>query len=316
MDRQLLLAKKEVTYGTDPVAIAANTVLARNVSHQLMGTRVTPNTAKPGVGAEADHVYGQHVRVGYEIPLAGHPTLASAPLWGPIMKACGWTETIVATGGDESVTYALRTDPSASDSMTLVWRDAKRLHKVLGWRGRVGLKLSAGQIPVLVVTGLGLYVPVVAGAALAHADATFGNWQDAKPVANGTTSFDFDGVAGLGVREFGFEQSENVKFVDLPEEENVQIVGLREFKGNAKFTTPPVATINFEDRWVDGGIYDFSMVHQSSPSSIVTINGRGQVLEPSYARDDDQDTASMGIKAVPSSLTTDDELAIVLTWPG
>ncbi|MFN3513460.1 MAG: hypothetical protein ACK41C_10465 [Phenylobacterium sp.] len=312
MDRQLLLAKKEVTYGTDAAAVAANTVLAEEVQFRLLDTRVQPNPAKPGVGPVASHVYGQHAELGFKIPLAGSGDAGVAPKWGPIMKACGWNETVVA---DTSVTYALMENPIGADSMTLVWRDGnRRLHKVLGWRGRVGLELTAGQRPMLVINGRGLHVPVATAAAeLAHADASFAGWNDAKPVASGTTQFTFDGISGLGLRALSFEQSDNVKFTDVPEQENVELVGARRFTGQQRITCPLASTINFENKWVAGDVVTWAMTHGSVAGLIATINGRTQVLAPEYSRDDDHDVLGCGLELVPSSLTTDDDLSIVLT---
>lgn len=312
MDRQLLLAKKEVTYGTDPVPVAAQTLWAEDVTHKLTGSRVTPNPAKPGVGPVADHTYGEHAEVSFKIPLNGSGTAGTAPKWGPIMKACGWAETLVAV---TSVTYALMANPRLADSMTLVWRDGnRRLHKVLGWRGRVGFELTAGQRPMLTFTGKGLYVPVdTAGAELAHADADFTGWNDVKPVAQGTTTFSFAGITGLGIRELGFDQSDNVRFIDVPEQENVELVGDRTFTGKLKTTTPLPSALNYETKWTAGTVDVFALVHGATAGKIVTINGRTQILDPAYSRDNGDDVISCGLKLVPSALTTDDDIAIVLT---
>lgn len=312
MDLQLLLAKTEVTYGTDPVAVAANTILAEEPTFQLQGTRVTPAVAKPGVGPVADHTYGEHVVLGFKIPLVGGGVEGEAPLWGPIMLACGWDETIVA---DTSVTYSLAPNPKLADSMTMKWRDGnRRVHLVKGWRGRVGLELSAGKRPMLVFMGKGLHTVVTTAAAeLAQADADFTGWNDCKPVASGTTTFALGGVTGLGIRELNFDQSDNVKFIDVPEQENVRLLGERAFTGKIKTTTPLPSTLNYEQKWVDGSVVTFAMVHGSTAGLIATINGRTQLIQPDYSREEGDDVASMDTKLVPSSLTTDDDLAIVLT---
>jgi hypothetical protein len=309
MDRQLLLIKKEVTYGTDPTAAATNTIWAEDVEFKPSeGSRVTPNPAKPGVGPVADHVFGQYVDLAFKIPLIGSADPGEAPKWGPLMKACGWGETVVA---DTSVTYALMANPRAADSITAKWRDGnRRLHLAKGGRGRVGLQLSAGQRPMLVFNMKLLHTVVSqAGADLAHADADFSDWLDAKPVASGTTTFSLDSVSGLGLRELSFNQSDNVRFIDVPEQKNVELLGERTFTGNLKTTTPQPNTLNYEQLWVDGEVVTWSMVHDSN----VTINGRSQILAPAYSRDNGDDVVTAGLKLVPSSLTTDDDLAIVLT---
>lgn len=312
MDRQLLLAKKETTYGTDAVAAAIDTIWAEGVDFKLTGQRVTPDPSKPGVGPVADHTYGEHCLVSFKIPLVGSGAAGTAPKWGPIMKACGWGETVVAA---TSVTYGLMANPRLADSLTLQWRDGnRRSHKVRGFRGRVGLELTAGQRPMLVITGKGLHEDVItAGAELAHADANFTGWLDSKPVAQGTTTFTLAGVSGLGLRELGFEQSDNVRFIDVPEQENVELVGERSFTGRLKITTPLASALNTETKWKAGAVDVWSMIHTMGAGKIVTINGRSQIIEPSYARENGDDVLSAGLKLVPSSLITDDDLSIVLT---
>lgn len=313
MDRQLLLAKQEVTYGVDSTTAATNAIYAEDIQYRLAGQRVTPNPAKPGVGPVADHTYGEHAEVTFKVPLAGSGVAGTAPKWGPLMKASGWGETLVA---DTSVTYALLADPlTASTSMTLKWRDGnRRVHLVTGFRASVSFELSAGQRPMLVFSGKGLHTVVsTAGAVLAHADADFTGWLDAKPVASGTTTFAYGGVSGLGLRELSFQQSDNVKFVDLPEQENVRHLGERVFTGSLKITCPLPSTLNLETKWVAGTVDTWSMVHGGTAGNICTVNGRSQLIDPMYERQDGDDVAGANLKLVPSSLTTDNDLALVLT---
>lgn len=316
MERQLLIAKKETAYGTDANPAAVNSVWAEDVTFKPTGQRVTPNPAKPGVGPVADHTYGEHAAFGFKIPLAASGVLGQAPAWGFILKACGWDETISNVVGSESVTYSLMANPTACDSLSVLWREAKRAHKMLGWRGRASVELGAGNRPMLVVNGIGLFVPVVAAAELVHADANFATWKDAKPVANGTSTMSFAGVSDLGIREFSFEQSDNVVFVDVPGQENVTLAGGRTFTGKMKVTTPPIGTLNLEDKWVSGAVSAWSLTHGvlQGAGNIVTVNGRAQVSDaPEYARDNGVDTTSCSLKLVPSTLTNDDDLVIVCT---
>lgn len=313
MDRQLLLIKQEVTYNLDPVAAAVDTVLAEDVQYRMTGQRVTPNPAKPGVGPVADHTYGEVAEVTFKVPLAGSGTAGTAPKWGKLMKASGWGEALVAL---TSVTYSLLADPlTDSTSVTLTWRDGnRRVHTVTGARGKVDFELSAGQRPMLVFMFRGLHHDVTTAAGvLAHADANFTGWNDAKPVASGTTTFAYAGVSGLGLRELSFQQSDNVKFVDLPEQENVRHLGERVFTGAKKITCPLPSALNLETKWKAGTVDTWSMVHGATAGNIATINGRSQLIDPTYERTDGDDVAGANLKLVPSSLTTDNDLALVLT---
>ena len=312
MDRQLLLAKKEVTYGTAPVLSPADALLAENVTFKLADTEVTLNTAKPGSGAEPAKSFGQHCELGFEIQLATSGALGVAPKWGHLPKACGWSETIVAA---TSVTYAMMVNALLADSETFIWRDGEmRKHLVTGWRGRMGLKLSAGGIPKLTFNGRGLHHDVTqAAGVLVHADADWTGWKDADPVSKDTTTFEFDGIAGLGVREFGFEQSDNVKYINVPGQENVQLRGERKFTGNAKFTEPPPNTINFETIWRRKLIKPFSMVHGQTAGDVFTVNGNTQIGAPDYSRDDESDVVGFSTTPIPTSRSSDNELQLVLT---
>jgi hypothetical protein len=161
--------------------------------------------------------------------------------------------------------------------------------------------------------GRGLHQDVTTAAALVQADATWTGHNDSRPVAQGTTAFTFDGVSGLGIRQFSFESSDNVRFIDVPEQENVDLVGERAFTGRCRMTTPLPSALNLETAWKAGTKKVFALTHESAAGKIVTINGRTQVVEPNYSRDNEDDVVDFGLELVPSALNTDDELSIVLT---
>lgn len=310
MDRQLLLFKTETTYGTDPVAAAVNTLLAENVRFQLRGTDVTSDPAKPGVGASPSQTYGEHAEVTFEIPLAASGTAGVAPAWGPLMLAAGWTEDVEE---DASVTYSLLADPSSADSGTFVWRDARRLHKITGARGRIGVRLQSGQRPMLTATFKGLYTPVAAGAALVSADADFDGWNDARPIQQGRTTFSLAGT-NMPLRELSADPSDNVIFADLPHQENVQLLGERAYAGRLKCSMPAVGTYNPETAWISRARQGFVLTHEAaSAGRVITITGQGQVGEPSYSRDNNEDVFEQSFKLLGTTLADSDDMVIVLT---
>lgn len=309
MDRQLLIAKKETTYGTDAAPASIDTLRAENVRYGLKGQMVETDPAKPGVGAAPSFVYGEHVELSFDIPLAAGGVAGTAPKWGKLLKACGWGETIVAT---TSVTYGLLTDPTSSDSFTFIWRDAKRLHKILGARGKVDFKLTAGQRPMLTFTFRGLYVPVTAGAALVPADATFTDWVESRPIAQGRTTFSFGGVQ-MPLRDLSVSAGDNVVFADLPHQENVQLLGERAYTGKIKASMPAVGTFSPETHWLSRARQAFTLAHETAAGSIVTLSGGGEIGEPSYSREQGEDVFECPIRLLGSTLAASDDIAIVLT---
>ncbi|MCX7586540.1 hypothetical protein [Phenylobacterium sp. 58.2.17] len=318
MDRQLLLAKVEAAYpaaGDAPQAlVAANAIWAEDVQYKGSGQRERSNPAKPGAGIVAEQTYGEHSTLTFKVPLAGSGTPGEAPAWGELMAACAWAETIDATVGLESVTYKPMPNQALAKSVTFKWRDAERAHVIIGARGKVGLELSPGQRPMLVFSFKGMHLDPTASAELVHADAVWAAWLDAKTVANGTSTMSFAGIANLRLREFSFDQDDNVRFIDAPGVELVTIAGDRVLTGQMKVGTPPLGTLNLEGKWKSGDVSVFSVTHGTVPGNIVTINGRVQVSDaPTYGREDGMDTASNPILAVNSGLDKDDDLAIVIT---
>lgn len=309
-DRSFLLAKVEVTYGVDSVAAAANVVWAENVQYKIAAQgRERGMPAKPGVGQTPGQVYGEHATLSFEVPLAASGAAGTAPKWGPLMLSCGWAEAIVA---DTSVTYALAANPQAATSQTIAWNDGRRLHQVLGFRGRVGLRVTAGKRPMLTFSGRGLYVPVTTRALPAHGDVNWAGWADANPVAQGRTTFALDGV-DLPLRELSLEASDNVLFNDLPHQENVTLRGPRTFSGSLKATTPLPSAKNLETLWQDGSNVVAQMVHEATAGAVVTVNLKAQLGEPDYSDDKGEDVFSSALDLTPSALNLDDEFSLVLT---
>lgn len=310
MDRQLLLAKVESQYGTDSEPAAVNTVLAEAVRFSLNGERVKGDPARPGVAQIAGHTHGVHAELQFEVPLAASGAAGVAPGWGALLLACGWDETIVA---ETSVTYQRLFEPAGAPSDTIIWRDSRRLHKMTGARGRAGWRIQAGQRPMLVFNFKGLHSPVAAGAALAAADADFTGWKDSRPVAQGRTQFSFGGDA-MPLREFNLDAADNVRFIDLPHQENVQLLGPMGWSGKIKASTPPVGTVNFESLWEAGGLNVMAFTHESEEGETVTVNARAQVSgAPDYSRDGDEDVVDVPLEFLPQGLTAKDEVSIVLT---
>lgn len=309
MNRQALFAKKELVYGTAVALTAADVVHAENVKYQPKGEVVKGDPAKPGYGAVPGVVYGEHGELSFDIPLAASGTAGVAPKWGMFLKACGWGEDVVAT---TSVTYGLG-NPGLADSMTLKWRDAKRTHILAGARGRVSLKLAAGQRPMLSFVFKGLHADVTASAAPVAADVTWEGWNDSLPIQQGRTTFSLGGVA-MTMRDFSLDSSDNVRFTDVPHQENIELLGARELTGKFKAGVPPIGDFNPETKWRTNEILTSALVHGvGSAGNIVTINSRGQLGEPSYSRDNDQDLFEAGFTLCGSNLGADDDIAIVLT---
>jgi hypothetical protein len=150
---QLLLAKIETTYDTDPTpTAAANSILALDPSIKE-GIDPVRRPAQIGSLSRLGSVDGKKmVEVAFKIEIKGSGTAGTAPRIGPLLRACGFGETIVS---NTSVTYL---PVSASfESVTIWFYIDGRLHKVTGCRGDVKFTTEAGQFAVAEFTLKGRY---------------------------------------------------------------------------------------------------------------------------------------------------------------
>jgi len=150
----VILAKSEVTYGTDPTPTGgANAMLVSNVNINPLQAQNVPRDLITGyMGGFQQLVGNRFVEVSFEVELVGSGTAGSAPAWGPLMLACAFAETITAT-----VRVDYTPVSSAFGSATIYWYDDGLLHKLTGARGNVTVRMGAGGRPVLAFTFRGLY---------------------------------------------------------------------------------------------------------------------------------------------------------------
>src|SRR5437879_1663299 len=99
MRNVLLLAKIEVTVGTDPVPAAAlNSMLARAITPQpVMAEFAERSNIRPYFGTNGQVAVAQHSECELEVELASSGAAGTAPAWGPLLQACGFSETLTAS---------------------------------------------------------------------------------------------------------------------------------------------------------------------------------------------------------------------------
>ena len=148
-----ILAKIESTYGTDSTPTeGANAILVSNVSiTPIVAQNVDRDLVRPYLGASEQLVGTLYVQMQFDVELAGSGAAGTAPAYGPLLRACGFVETVTASVRTE---YNLTTP--ASDSVSIYYFLDGVKHVVRGCRGSVTLRLGAGERPVLSCNFLGL----------------------------------------------------------------------------------------------------------------------------------------------------------------
>ncbi|WP_315742838.1 MULTISPECIES: phage tail tube protein [unclassified Bradyrhizobium] len=304
--KQVLLAKIEATYGTDPALTGAlNAILAKNVSIQPMdGSDVSRDLVTPNFGNQPSFTAEEHVTITFDTELAGSGTAGTAPAWGPLLRACGCAEVIVAT---TSVTYTPITD-NIESAYFKFWMGGT-LHAIKGARGSAKLTANAQGIPIISWTFMGLWVaPSEVSAAVPTLTAF------KKPVIvnkTNTPTFTVNSVP-LVMRNFTFDMANQVEPRMLVGSESVLITDHRE---QIDFTCEavPVSTLDPYALAKAATTVPVSLVHGTVAGNIATLS----VLTAQFKRPTGYQQ-NQGIAEWPLSMTAlpnagNDQFSLALT---
>jgi len=298
--KKILLAKIEVTYGTDAVPTgAANAIQTSNLEiSPLEGDEVSRNLDKPTLGNELSLIVGAHVMVEFDVEYAGSGAAGTAPAFGPLKRLCGQDQTINA-GID--VQYAPVSSGEEAGTMYLHFDGQK--HAMLGARGTESLRLSPKGIPVHHYKFTGLWVDP---ASVADPVPDFSNFQQPLAVTNSNTpTFTLHGFAG-NLIDFTFDQNNEVVYRNVVGEESVQIVD-RAPTGSITIEAPPLGAKNFFTIAKANTTGAIQIIHGTAAGFINQFDAPNvQVLNPRYGESDKIRTLTMDLAFIPSSSGDDD----------
>ncbi len=148
-----ILAKIESTYGTDSTPTeAANALLVSNVSiNPLNAQNVSRDLIRPFLGGSEQLVGVANIEMSFDVEFAGSGAAGTAPAYGPLLRACGFAETLAASIRAE---YNLVTP--VTDSVSIYYFSDGVKHVARGCRGDVSIKMGVKERPVLSFKFLGL----------------------------------------------------------------------------------------------------------------------------------------------------------------
>lgn len=148
-----VLAKIETTYGTDAVPTGgANAILVSNVTaNPLNAQNVDRGLIRAYLGGSEQLVGTAFKEASYDVEIQSSGTLGTAPPWGPLLRACGFAETITAS---TRVEYTPITN--GVESLTQYIFDSGVLHKLLGSRGNAQFNLGVSERPIFSFNFLGI----------------------------------------------------------------------------------------------------------------------------------------------------------------
>jgi cell wall assembly regulator SMI1 len=91
-----ILAKIEVTYGTDPTPTGgSNALLVSNLTiNPINAQNVDRDIIRAYLGGSEQLLGTRYQEMSFDVEMVGSGTVAVAPAWGPLLRACGMGETI------------------------------------------------------------------------------------------------------------------------------------------------------------------------------------------------------------------------------
>jgi hypothetical protein len=303
--KRTILAKTEVTYGTDPTPTGvANAILVRNLNiTPLSAEVVSRDLIRPYLGASEQLLASSYVSVDFEVEMAGAGTAGTAPAYGPLLQACGLAETLLAV---TSATYAPVS--TAFKSATIYYNVDGVLHKITGARGNVELNIAAGQIPTFKFSFTGLYNAPTDTAAPSVTYTAF----QTPLVANNdnTTGFSLFSYSGI-LSSLALNLNNAVAFRNLIGLEDVLMTD-RQVNGTCVIEAPNIATKDFFSIALGNTLGALDITHGITAGNRVQVtSARVDISNPTYQDMNGIQMMQIPLTLVPST-TGNDEISIVV----
>jgi hypothetical protein len=263
--RRVLLAKKETGYGTDPTATATNAIQVTNVEvTPIESDNVEPASFQGFIGnsTRSTLVANKRVSITFDVELGGSGAAGTAPAFGPLLEACGMTETVVSA---TSVTYA--PDPTPTDSVTICSYYDGSLHKITGARGTVTFSMTAGQFPLASFQFIGIFNTVTAGGST----TTIANQAAALEINDtNVTTATFHGETSQRIESFDFALNNSLIYKETASNQQAIIVD-RTPGGTAVIEAPSLGSVNYFTKVTGTTTASSSIAIGASAGNITTL---------------------------------------------
>jgi hypothetical protein len=304
--KRLILAKSEVTYGTDSSPVGADAVLVRNLDiTPLEADTVSRDLIRPYLGNSEQLLANTRVGITFEVELAGSGTAGTAPRFGSLLKACGFSETVVAT---TSVTYAPVS--SSFSSATIYFNNDGVLHKATGCRGTFTMTCNLNEIPVISFTMTGIYNAPTDTVAPA---TTYTN--QATPVIfkeGNTSNFSLLSYAGC-LMNVSFDVANEVVHRELIGCTRQVLITNRAPAGEVVIEAPTIAQKDYFTIANNNTTGSLTFTHGTTAGNIVAFTAQKvDLTNPSYSDSDGIQMLNLPYVAIPTS-AGNDEVSLVFT---
>lgn len=304
--KRVILAKIETTYGTDAIPTgAANAILVRNLN-------VTPQDAdfvdrdlvRPYLGRSEQLPAAFRAMLDFEVEIAGAGAAGTAPAYAPLLRACGFAETLTALTKADYAPIS-----TGFESVSIYMNVDGVLHKLTGARGTVSISMKVKDIPVFKFQFTGIYNAVTDVALPAP---TYTAFQTPLTVTNlNTTPFTLHSYNAV-LSEFQLDMTNSIVHRTLVGGAEAVLITDREPQGSL---TIEATTVAAKDWWAlakAATLGAIDITHGTTAGNKVQItSSRVQLTKPQYQDMDGIAMIQMGTNYVPSTAGNDELLISV-----
>jgi len=302
--KRVILIEEESTYNTDAGPDGADAVLVKDLSIVPQQSDViSRDLIRPYLGASEQLLANTRVECTFSVELAGSGTAGTAPRYGKALKACGFSETIVA---NTSVTY----DPvSASfDSVTIHYNLDGVRHKVTGARGTFSITANVGEIPTIDFTMTGVYV---APDDSAQPSVTYAN--QATPLIfkqGNTTDLEVMGLTTAKLSSYSLEMGNEIVYRELVGGSGEVLLTNRNVTGSVSIEAVALGTKDYFALALANTLGIIKFTHGTAAGNKVKVaSAKADISDVSYGDLDGIAMLEIPFTAVPST-SGNDELEI------
>jgi len=302
-----ILAKSEATYATSSTPANTDAVLVRNLElTPLAGDVVSRDLLRPYLGNSEQLIARTYAELTFEVELAGSGTAGTAPRYGNLLKACGTSETVVAS---TSVTYAPVS--TSFSSSTIVYNCDGLNHVLTGCRGSFTIRAEVGQIPTISFSMVGIFN---APTDLSPVAATYSN--QATPLVfrqGNTSSFSIFGYSGL-LQSFDFDLANSTIYRQLVGSSTGEVlITDRKPAGSVVIESPTIAAKDFFTVALGNTTGSTTFLHGTTAGNRVTFTAaQSDITAPTYSEQDGVSMMTLPFVATPTT-AGNDELSLVFS---
>lgn len=295
-----LMHKIETTYRTDAVPVAADAIVATNVSMTpFEAEEVNRDLMLPYMGNQGIVLAGVHARLEFEVEIAGAGAAGTVPRYGSLLRVCGMAEVVTAGTG---VDYAIVED--GVDSGTLYFNSDGVRHVIVGARGNVQLTFTPKQIPKYRFSITGMLGTITDATMPA---ITMAGWITPLIVSDANTDMTLHGWASVA-ESLQIDLGNTVTPRFLIGDEKV-IISDRRTTGTAVVEARAIAEIDWFGRALARTRGALALTHGTVAGNIVSVTGPAlEIGRPTQGQTDNIVNYTLPLSFCP--VTGRDELSI------